>query len=368
MNILVTGSGGFIGRNLIEHLRQRGYKTIMKYDIDTEPELLNAYASLCDFVFHLAGVNRPKDNSEFMRGNADFTRTLLEKLEQYGNRAPVLAASSVQAALDNPYGQSKKAMETLLFSRARKTGSPVFVYRLPNVFGKWCKPGYNSAVATFCYNSARGIPVTVNDRESVMNLVHIGDVAEEFISALQGNARRDGEFCAVENVYTATLGRIIDLIQSFRAGRSNLRLPDLSDDFVKKLYSTYVSYLPEDGFDYPLKANADSRGSFTEFLRADSGQMSVSVSVPGSVKGNHWHHTKHEKFLVVSGEGVVRFRAPESGRVIEVFVNGSNPRVVDIPPGYTHNIENTGIEDMITLIWANECYDPQNPDTHILEV
>ncbi len=368
MNILVTGSGGFIGRNLIEYLKQRGFKTIMKYDIDTETELLDAYASLCDFVLHLAGVNRPKDNAEFMRGNADFTQTLLEKLQHYKNRAPVLAASSVQAALDNPYGQSKKAMESLLFSHTRETGAPVFVYRLPNVFGKWCKPGYNSAIATFCYNSARGLPVTVHDRQIVMNLVHIGDVVEEFINALRGNARHDGEFCTVEPVYTATLGRIVDLIQSFRAGRGSLRLPNLSDGFVKKLYSTYISYLPEDGFDYPLKTNADSRGSFTEFLRTDSGQVSVNVSTPGSVKGNHWHHTKHEKFLVVSGEGVVRLRAPESERVKEVFVNGSNPRVVDIPPGYTHNLENTGIENMVTLIWANECYDPENPDTYTMEV
>jgi UDP-2-acetamido-2,6-beta-L-arabino-hexul-4-ose reductase len=368
MDILVTGANGFIGRNLTEHLKQHGYINIMEYDIDTAPELLEAYASRCDFVFHIAGVNRPQDDADFTAGNVDFTKTLLETLEKYGSKAPVLASSSVQAKFDNPYGRSKKAMEELVFSYAVRTGVPVFVYRLQNVFGKWGKPGYNSVIATFCHRIANGIPITVDERETVMNLVYIDDVIMEFINALQGNACHNGEFCTVKPVYTEKLGQIADLIQSFRDSRDTLYVPNISDDFTKKLYSTYLSYLPADGFDYPLNTHSDSRGSFTEFLRTSEGQISVNILSPGSIKGNHWHHTKNEKFLVISGEGVIRFRDPSDTRITEYYIDGNNLRVIDVPPGYTHSIENIGDEDMVTLIWANECFNPENPDTYALEV
>jgi UDP-2-acetamido-2,6-beta-L-arabino-hexul-4-ose reductase len=369
VEILVTGSRGFVGRNLIAHLKQRGHNDILEYDVDTNPGSLDDYAKRCGFVFHLAGVNRPENPAEFMTGNAGLTQTLLQSLKRYGNSAPVLLSSSTQAALNNPYGLSKKAGEELVFAHVKDTGAPVFVYRLPNVFGKWCRPDYNSAVATFCHNIARGLPITVNDPEVIMNLVYIDDVAAEFISALEGRVNPCGEFCAIETVHTVKLGYIAGLLESFRDSRKTLQIPNLSDGFTKKLYSTYLSCLPSDEFSYPLKMHIDNRGSFTEFIRTgERGQMSVNISKPGITKGNHWHHTKNEKFLVVSGQGVIRFRAPESTDIIEYRVSGQNLNVVDIPPGYTHNIENTGTTDMVTVMWVNECFDPENPDTYALEV
>lgn len=369
MKILVTGSKGFIGKNLIAELKNRKYTDIFEYDMDTNPSLLEEYCKEADFVFHLAGVNRPQNQSEFMEGNFGFTSTLLATLSEYNNNCPIMISSSIQAELDNPYGESKKAGEDLLFRYGKETGAKVLVYRFPNVFGKWCRPNYNSAVATFCHNIAHDLPVTVNNPSVVMNLVYINDVVEELINALICKENRLGDFCEVPVVHTVTLGEIVDLIYSFKKSREERSIPDMFDAFTKKLYSTYLSYLPKDKFSYELKMNVDNRGSFTEFIRTpERGQVSVNISKSGITKGNHWHHTKNEKFLVVSGKGVIRFRKIDSDEVIKYFVSGDKMEVVDIPTGYTHNIENLGDTDMVTVMWANESFDPGRPDTYFLEV
>lgn len=370
MKILVTGAKGFVGKNLIAELKNRKYEDIFEYDIDTDPALLDEYTRECDFVFNLAGVNRPKDPKEFMEGNFGFASTLLESLKKAGNKAPVLITSSIQAELDNPYGESKRAGENLMFEYGKETGAPVFVYRLPNVFGKWCRPNYNSAVATFCNNIAAGLPIQVNDPSVVMRLVYIDDVVEEFINAMNGKATAlDDRFKGVPVVHEITLGRIVELIQSFKESRENLTIPDMSDPITSKLYSTYLSYLPTDSFSYPLDMHCDDRGSFTEFIRnKDRGQVSVNISRPGITKGQHWHHSKNEKFLVVRGKGVIRFRKIDSEEIIEYPVSGDKLEVVDIPTGYTHSIVNVGDEDMVTVMWANEPFNPEKPDTYFLPV
>lgn len=369
MKILVTGAKGFIGKNLITELRNREYNDLFEYDKETNPELLDKYCKEADFVFHLAGVNRPKDQSEFMEGNFGFTSILLDTLKKYSNICPVMTSSSIQAELENPYGKSKKAGEDLLFDYSKETGAKVLVYRFPNVFGKWCKPNYNSAVATFCYNIAHDLPIQVNDPSVVMNLVYIDDVVNELISALEGNKNQVKEFCEVPVVHTITLGEIVDLIYTLKKSRDDRSVPNMSNDLTKKLYSTYLSYLPEDRFSYELKMNVDQRGSFTEFIKTpDRGQVSVNISKPGITKGNHWHNTKNEKFLVVSGKGVIRFRKIDSNEILQYFVSGEKMEVVDIPTGYTHNIENLGETDMVTIMWANEPFDPEKSDTYFLEV
>ncbi|SHI53377.1 capsular polysaccharide biosynthesis protein CapF [Lutispora thermophila] len=369
MKILVTGAKGFIGKNLVAELKNRKYDDILEYDKETDPSLLGNYCKEADFVFHLAGVNRPKEQSEFMEGNFGFTSTLLNTLKKYKNKCPVMMSSSTQAKLDNPYGKSKKAGEDLLFDYSRETGVKVLIYRFPNVFGKWCKPNYNSAVATFCYNIAHDLPITVNDPSVVMNLVYIDDVVNELVNALEGKENRNGDFCEVPIVHTITLGAIVDLIYSFKKSREERSIPDMSDAFTKKLYSTYLSYLPKDKFSYELKMNIDNRGSFTEFIKTlDRGQVSINILKPSITKGNHWHHTKNEKFLVVNGKGVIRFRKIDCDEVIEYFVSGDKLEVVDIPPGYTHNIENLDDTDMVTIMWASEPFDPEKPDTYYLEV
>lgn len=369
MNILVTGAKGFVGKNLIWELRNRGYEHIFAYDIDSDEADLNRYTRDCEFVFHLAGVNRPKDEKEFMEGNFGFTSVLLSKLKQHSNHAPILITSSIQAELDNPYGKSKKAGEDLLFAYEEETGAPAIIYRLPNVFGKWCRPNYNSGVATFCNNIANDLEIKVNDPNTVMNLVYIDDVVDEFIAALEGRENRIGNFCVVPTVHTVSLGKIVETLYTFKESRNTLSVPYMENEFEKKLYSTYLSYLPKDGFAYPLKMNADDRGSFTEFIRtADRGQVSVNISKPGITKGKHWHHTKNEKFLVVKGRGCIRFRQIDEDEIIEYHVNGDELTVVDIPTGYTHEITNEGTEDMVTVMWANEAYDPGKPDTFYLDV
>ena len=380
MNILITGAKGFVGKNLVEalkNIRDGKDKTysittdlnILEYDIDTDESLLDEYCEKADFVFNLAGVNRPKDEEEFMQGNFGFASKLLNNLEKYKNDCPVMLSSSIQAALNNPYGQSKKAGEDLFFEYSKRTGAKVLVYRLPNVFGKWCRPNYNSAVATFCHNIAHGLPITVSDRSYIMTLVYIDDVVNELINALMGKENCDGDFCEVPVVDKITLGEIVDLLYSFKESRNNLSVVDTGNAFVNKLYATYLSYLPEDEFSYPLKMNCDARGSFTEILRTkDRGQFSVNISKPGITKGNHWHNTKNEKFVVVSGKGVIRFRKIGEDKVYEYFVSGDKIEVVDIPTGYTHNIENLGDTDMVTFMWANECFNPEKPDTFFEEV
>lgn len=369
MKILVTGAKGFIGKNLIAELRNRKYTEIFEYDRDTDSSLLDEYSKEADFVFHLAGVNRPKEQSEFMEGNFGFTSNLLDSLKKHNNTCPVMISSSIQAELDNPYGESKKAGEDLLFAYGKETGAKVLVYRFPNVFGKWCRPNYNSAVATFCHNVAHDLPIQVNDPSVIMNLVYIDDVVNELINALEGNENKVDLFCEVPVAHTIILGEIVDFLYSFKKSREDRSVPNMANSFAKKLYSTYLSYVPEDKFSYDLKMNVDQRGSFTEFIKTpDRGQVSINISKPGITKGNHWHHTKNEKFLVVSGKGVIRFRRIDSDEVIEYFVSGDKMEVVDIPTGYTHNIENLGNTDMVTIMWANELFDPEKPDTYYLEV
>ena len=380
MNILITGAKGFVGKNLVEalkNIRDGKDKTydlttdlvIYEYDVDTEKSLLDEYCKNADFVFNLAGVNRPETEEEFMQGNFGFASTLLNTLEKYNNKCSVMLSSSIQASLDNPYGKSKKAGEDLFFEYAKRTGAKVLIYRLPNVFGKWSRPNYNSAVATFCHNIAHDLPITVNDRSYMMTLVYIDDVVNELINALCQKENQNGDFCEVAVVHKITLGEIVDLLYSFKENRKNLSVINTANSFENKLYATYLSYLPTDDFSYPLKMNCDERGSFTEILRTlDRGQFSVNISKPGITKGNHWHNTKNEKFVVVSGKGVIRFRKIGEEKVYEYFVSGDRIEVVDIPTGYSHNIENLGDTDMVTFMWANECFNPDKPDTFFEEV
>ena len=384
MNILITGASGFVGRNLCAQLRNirdgkaknyavEGDLTLYEYDLNSTPEELDAYCRDADFVFNLAGVNRPQDPADFMRGNFGFASTLLATLKKHGNTCPVMISSSIQVALDNPYGESKRAGEQLLFDYAEETGAKVLVYRFPNLFGKWCRPNYNSAVATFCNNIANDLPITVNDPSVVMHLVYIDDVVDELIGALTGGEHRDGAFCVVPTSHRITLGAIVDLLHTFRRMPETLEVPDTTKDgFAKKLYATYLSYLPSDRFAYDLKMNVDPRGSFTEIIRtADRGQFSVNVSKPGITKGQHWHHTKNEKFVVVHGRGLIQLRkvgTDENGQlypVVNYEVSGEKIQVVEMIPGYTHNIVNlSDTEDLVTFMWCNECFDPAKPDTY----
>jgi UDP-2-acetamido-2,6-beta-L-arabino-hexul-4-ose reductase len=369
MKILITGAQGFVGKNLVSELRNQGFNDLLEYDIDSDASVLNEYCRECNFVFHLAGVNRPKEQSEFMEGNFGFTSVLLNSLKASNNKAPVLITSSTQAALDNEYGRSKKAGEELVFNYGQENSVKVYVYRLPNLFGKWCRPNYNSAVATFCHNIANAMPVKVNDPDVLMNLVYIDDVIASFIDKLKNNTGVQGAFETVNPVYPIRLGDIVTLIEEFKESRQTLMIPDMGDAFTKKLYSTYLSYLPPDQFSYELKMNTDQRGSFTEFLKTGNhGQVSVNISKPGITKGNHWHHTKNEKFLVVCGTGVIRFRKTGTDEVISYSVSGDKLTVVDIPVGYTHNIENLGNTDMVTVMWVNEIFDKEKPDTYYLNV
>ena len=368
--ILITGAGGFIGKNLVATLKTAGYTDLMLFERDDTPETLVDYAARAGFVFHLAGINRPKNPSEFYAGNAGLTETLLTLLDKAGNKAPVLVTSSTQAALDNDYGKSKAQAEQAIFAHGQTTGAPVYVFRLPGVFGKWCRPNYNSVVATFCHNSANGLPLSVRDPEYRLPLVYIDDVVASFVAALNGNCTREGDYCVVPVVHETTLGHLAETIEGFARNRETLDVPDQTPGSLEqKLYSTWLSYLPADRFSYPLNMHCDNRGSFTEFLHTPAhGQVSINISRPGIVKGNHWHHSKNEKFLVVKGTGVIRFRALDSTEVIEYHVSGDKLEVVDIPTGYTHNIENVGEDDMVTVMWANEIFDPDHPDTFFLPV
>lgn len=370
--VLITGADGFIGKNLYWNLKNAGYEDIDCFTRNSTDEDLDEYTSRCDFVYHLAGVNRPKDESEFMEGNANLTRKLIEKLEAHKRYVPVLLSSSTQAGLDNPYGASKRAAEQEVFVYGKEYDVPVYVYRLPNVFGKWSRPNYNSVVATFCHNIARDLPIQINNADTELHLAYIDDVVEQFIRCMEKNIRLgDGEFVIFppHRIYDVKLGEIARLIKSFKETRKTIEAPDMKDCFAKKLYSTYLSYLPEDKFSYPLEMHEDNRGSFTEFLRTpDRGQVSVNISHPGITKGQHWHNSKNEKFLVVKGKGLIQFRKMGSDEIIDYHVSGEKLEVVDIPTGYTHNIINEGDEDMVTIMWANEAFDPEHPDTFREEV
>lgn len=382
MKILVTGAHGFVGKNLCATLyniaagkdRSHGIDadiTVYEYDLDTDPALLDVYCSDCDFVFHLAGVNRPQDPAEFMTGNFGFTSVLLDTLRQHNNTCPVMLSSSIQAALDNPYGQSKRAGEELLLSYGKETGADVLIYRLPNVFGKWCRPNYNSAIATFCYNVSHDLPIQVNDRAIQLTLVYVDDVVDELVRALEGNPDRDGDYCRVPVEHKATLGEIVDLIYTFHDQPATLMMPEIPNgSFAKKLYSTYLSYLPADKAIFDLKMNVDDRGSFTELLKtASCGQFSVNISKPGITKGQHWHHTKWEFFMVVSGEGRIEQRKIGTDAVLTFDVSGERIQAVQMLPGYTHNIINlSDTRDLVTVMWANELFDPNKPDTFFEKV
>ncbi|WP_298484720.1 capsular polysaccharide biosynthesis protein CapF [uncultured Ruminococcus sp.] len=393
MNILVTGAKGFVGKNLVANLRNiKDGKNrtrpdikiddIFEFDIDTDLALLDEYCKKCDFVFNLAGVNRPKDNAEFMQGNFGFASILLDNLKKYDNKCPVVLSSSLQATLigryDGEYGRSKLAGENLFFDYSKETGAKVMVYRFPNLFGKWCRPNYNSAVATFCNNIANDLPVQVNDRNTQLELLYIDDLIEEMFDALEGKEHRcdykgldpvsntSGRFCYVPTTHKVTLGEIVDLLETFKDQPQSLVIPEIpSNSFAKKLYSTYLSYLPKEKTIFPLKMNCDNRGSFTELLKTEKcGQFSVNISKPGITKGQHWHNSKWEFFIVVSGHGLIQERKIGSDEVIEFEVSGERIEAVHMLPGYTHNIINLSeTEDLVTVMWANEQFDPSHPDT-----
>lgn len=382
MKILVTGAKGFVGKNLCAQLNNiregkcRVYNlpfnidAVYEYDLDNGTTDLEQWCADCDFVFNLAGVNRPQNPEEFMLGNFGFASQLLEFLKKSGNTCPVMISSSIQAELENPYGESKRAGEQLMFEYAKDTGAKVLVYRFPNLFGKWCRPNYNSAVATFCNNIANGLPIQVNDPNVTLRLCYIDDVVDEMISALTGTEHRAGNFCFVPVVHEVKLGEIAELLYKFKEMPQSLGVPTLSNAFEKALYSTFLSYFPKEKFIYPVKMNIDSRGSYTELIRsAHNGQFAVNISKPGITKGQHWHHTKNEKFIVVHGHGLIQLRKLGTDEIIEFEVCGDNIQVVEMIPGYTHNIINlSDTEDLVTVMWANECFDPSRPDTYFEEV
>lgn len=398
MNILITGAKGFVGKNLTEALKNirdgkdrtrpdLEIEEIYLYDIDSSKEELETACKKADFVFNLAGVNRPKDNAEFMEGNFGFASVLLDTLKKYNNKCPVMLSSSVQATLigryDSDYGRSKRAGEELFFNYAAETGAKVLVYRFPNLFGKWCRPNYNSAVATFCYNTANGLPITVNDRSTEFELLYIDDLVSEMLDALENNEHRcefdgvktllceDGKYCAAPITHFVHLGEIADLLADFQKQPETLVLPEIPDNsFAKKLYSTYLSYLPKEKVSFPLKMNVDSRGSFTELFKTEKcGQVSVNISKPGITKGQHWHNSKWEFFIVVSGHGLIEERKIGSDEVLSFEVSGEKQEAVHMLPGYTHNIINlSDTENLVTVMWANESFDPKHPDTYYEEV
>ena len=393
MNILVTGAKGFVGRNLCENLknirdgkdRTRSFtvENIFEYDIDSTETELDDYCSKTDFVFNLAGVNRPKDNSEFISGNFGFASTLLDTLKKHNNKSPVMLSSSIQATLigrygESDYGKSKLAGENLFFDYGKETGAKVLVYRFPNLFGKWCRPNYNSAVATFCNNIANDLPIQVNDRNTELELLYIDDLIEEMMAALSGSEhhceydglnpveKSAGKYCYVPVTHKVTLGQIVDTLESFKNQPQTLVIPEIPfNSFTKKLYSTYLSYLPKEKVAFPLKMNCDDRGSFTELLKtANCGQFSVNISKPGITKGEHWHNTKWEFFIVVSGHALIQERKIGTDEVIEFDVSGDNIQAVHMLPGYTHNIINLSeTENLVTVMWANEQFDKNHPDT-----
>ena len=388
MNVLITGANGFVGRNLTQRLyalrdgRDRTRPAlrideVLLYTRETAPETLAAYCRSADFVVHLAGVNRPQDPEEFTTGNTDLTRTLLAQLRQSGNRCPVLLASSIQASLTgryagSPYGQSKRAAEALLRAYSEQTGAQGLIYRFPNLFGKWCRPNYNSVVATFCHNIARDMPITVSDPAAELELVYIDDLVDELLDAMEGHPHRaDAGYFRVPVSHPVTLGEIVRLLRSFHDQPQTLLLPQIPDgSFAKKLYSTYLSYLPPEKVAFPLKMNVDARGSFTELLKTDAcGQVSVNITKPGVTKGQHWHNSKWEFFIVVAGRGLIRERRIGSDEVIEFAVSGERIEAVQMLPGYTHDIINlSDTEDLVTVMWANERFDPEHPDTYFEEV
>lgn len=364
MHVLVTGARGFVGRNLCEALRVRQGVTLSQVDLQDPPEVLDAALRAADVVFHLAGVNRPQREEEFAAGNADLTVRVCRGLEAAGRRARVVLTSSIQVERDNPYGRSKRAAEDALRAHAERTGAEAVVFRLKNLFGKWCRPDYNSVTATFCHRIARDLPVEISDPAAVVDLTYVDEVVAAFLALLDGPARPGFRLADPLPSTQVTLGDLAATIRSFRSHRQDLLMPDWSSPFVRALYATYLSHLPPDQLAYGLQIRADQRGSLAEFVKAPHlGQIFVSRTHPGVTRGNHFHHTKVEKFLVVGGEGTIRLRQIHGSEVIEHRVRAEEYRVVDIPPGYTHSIENTGTEELVTLFWSSEVFDPARPDT-----
>jgi len=369
MNVVITGAAGFLGRNLVAWLRSCPGCSVLAYDRDDGWAALAGGLDQADFVYHLAGVNRPEHDHEFVAGNVELTEQICSHLLRRGRPVPLLLASSIQAGLDNPYGRSKAAAESVVAAHARQSGAPVFTYRLANVFGKWCRPNYNSVVATFCHNIARNLPITVSDPARTLELVYVDDVMRHFADELAAGAAGRAQYRTVTPVTQITLGALAAQLQAFGAGRRTLLIPDFADPFVGKLYATYLAYLPEQDFAYGLERKCDARGCLAEFAKQPSfGQIFVSRTAPGVTRGNHYHHTKTEKFLVLEGEACVRLRRIDDAAVIEYHVAGTDMRVVDIPPGYTHSLENTGAGELVTLFWASEIFDPAQPDTYALPV
>ncbi|MCX7714755.1 MAG: NAD-dependent epimerase/dehydratase family protein [Clostridia bacterium] len=367
MKILVTGADGFIGKNLVREFKNQDCADILEFHKNGKS--LEEYTRKCKFIFHLAGVNRPKNEKDFAKNNIGFTSDLIGLLEKYEKKVPIVFASSVQAKLNNPYGRSKRIAEKLILGYAKRNDTKAFIYRLPNVFGKWARPNYNSVVATFCHNISHDMPISVNEEADALEFAYIDDVVSEFTNLFSEWENRTGGYCHIKNTYEAKPLDIAALLYSFKEGRKNFNIPNMSDVFARKLYSTYLSYLPKNAFSYSLKKNTDERGSFSEFIKAeDFGQVSVNIINPGAIKGNHWHHTKSEKFLVVRGKGVIRLRNILESEIVEYFVEGDKLEVVDIPPGYVHNIENLGNTDMVTIMWASEPFNPQRADTYFSEV
>jgi UDP-2-acetamido-2,6-beta-L-arabino-hexul-4-ose reductase len=364
MRILVTGARGFIGRNLTTHLRQNPAYEVWGFDQENSPTELEAWLAQADFVFHLAGVNRPQTEDEFQTGNVDLTAHICDSLQAQGKAAPLLLSSSIQADLDNPYGQSKRLAENVVTRYAEQSGATAFIYRLTNVFGKWCRPNYNSVVATFCHNVARDLPISISDPARELDLVHVDDVIAAFRSELDGTMLGGVVYRKAEPAHRVSLGRLADMLKSFRQMRQTLIVPDFGNVFTHKLYGTLLSYLEVDDFAYDLTKRSDPRGSLAEFVKSPPfGQIFVSRTKPGITRGNHFHHLKTEKFLVLEGQAIIRFRHIDSDEVIEYPVGGEMYRVVDIPPGYTHSIENIGEGTLVTLFWASEIFDPERPDT-----
>ena len=382
MKILVTGAKGFVGKNLCAQLnnikdgKAKWYgdltiSEVFQYDIDSTPADLEEYCQNADFVFNLAGVNRPQDPKEFMHGNFGFASLLLDTLRKYGNTCPVMISSSIQAELDNPYGESKRAGEQLMFDYATEIRTKVLVYRFPNLFGKWCRPNYNSVVATFCNNIANDLPIQINDANVTLRLCYIDDVVEELIASLIGNEHSDGKYCYVPIVHEVKLGEIVELLYNFAAQPKTLLIPEIPEgSFAKKLYSTYLSYLPKEKVAFPLKMNVDNRGSFTELIHTlNCGQVSINISKPGITKGQHWHNTKWEFFIVVSGHGLIQQRKVDSDEVLNFEVSGDKIEAIHMLPGYTHNIINLSqTENLVTLMYCNEIFDLSKPDTYFLPV
>jgi len=370
--VLVTGSEGFIGKNLITRLQELDNMVIKPFDKEDNIDTLKKYLRESDFIFHLAGVNRPKNVEEFERVNAGFTTTLVELLEETDKKIPIVITSSIQAELDNPYGKSKKMAEDELIKYAKKNSVPVYIYRLPNAFGKWSRPNYNSVVSTFCYNISHNLDIIISDPKRELELVYIDDIVEEFVKLL---FRKDGDlnkyFYNIKRVFKVSLGELAEKIYQIRDMRKSLVVPDLSDDFMKVLHATYLTYLDKDDFSYDMDIKEDKRGSFIELIKSKSfGQVSVSRSRKGVIRGNHYHNTKNEKFCVIQGKAVIKLRNILDNKIISYYVSDKKVEIVDIPPGYTHSIENLteGDGEMILLIWANEMFDPENPDTYYCEV